>query len=525
MNKAKIWVPGLLLAALLIIGACSPGGESPDSDGDNIMRVALRAEPAHFDQWAFPSGNLGLISEAFYDGLIVFDNEGNAIPHLAESFEIIAHDEWRFTLRDGIKTHQGNDVDAEFIKRWVDSMWNTDPGSPIGSGWGPVTANVVDRLTFTLHADQQLEAWIRRSALPYHMVWDVDHRDEVGADEFSGMPSGTGPFIFKEWVRGEKIVGVANPDYFLGKPEIDEVHFFFIPESATQMLSLESGEVDMIDHVPAHEVQRLQNDPGLDIVVVQEMRPATLMLNLQDPMMSDIRVRKGLAHAFDRQAMLEAQGALAQPTEGHVHPGVQGYVPGLVYEHDPELAESLLNQAGWTRNDNGRFEKDGRPMSFQVSTARGEFNLDYELAEMVQLQLSEFGVNSNIQVFDPRAYFDWVVSLPKTPDPEFQALTWFFGVRDGVPTHMYRLMYRTDEFYNVGHFSDPRYDELVGIALETQDREERLSAYEEMQHIIHENVIEWVFFTTNIVLGTDSRVKEFSMSPPQNVYWHKVRLE
>ena len=522
---------GLLFGAI----GCG-GGESPDPTPDTgttppasgepaILKVALRNEPASLDHFVHGRGALGIVDQTIHESLMKFDDDANLVPGYAEEMEIISPTHYRFHLRDGLVTHAGNVVDAQFVVDWHEYIWESN--KPSTSGYVRAHAEVVDPLTWDLKGEVNLDNWVARMSLPYMGLDDIIHRQEIGEGAYGENPSGLGPFKLKEWVRGSHLIFEAFDDYYLGRPQIDEIHYFIIPDAAAQLMALEVGEVDIITALPPHEVSRVLDAPQLDIVTIHEMRAAQLILNVNDPrgVLSDVRVRRGLAHAMNSAEFVEVLHPALSPIDGVVHSGVMGHVPGLNHEYDPDLAEQLLNEAGWERDGSGWFTKDGRRLAFDIQTSRGQAALDFEICELVQTQLADFGVRVGMQMFEVGAWADLVTSQRTVDVPELGVITEFFGVRTGDPTIMFNRMYSTGGLYNIGHFSDPEYDRLSQLAAETFDHEEKLDAFRQMQQIIHDEVLQWTFGTVNILYAANADVKGFHVMPPQSIWWTEVWLD
>jgi peptide/nickel transport system substrate-binding protein len=363
--------------------------------------------------------------------------------------------------------------------------------------------------------------------LAYMGLDDIVHREEIGEAAYGVNPSGLGPFKLKEWKRGEYLIFEAFDDYWAGRPQIDEIHYYIIPEATSQLMALETGDVDIITALPPHEVPTVEAASDLEIVMVKEMRAAQLPINVNDPrgVLSDIRVRKGIAHAMNSAEFEDALYPALSPIDGVVHSGVMGHVPGLKYEHDPQKAKQFLNEAGWYRDDSGWFKKNGITVSFDIQTPRGQAALDWEICELVQTQLADFGVRVGIQLFESGAWADLVTSQRNVAKPELGVITEFFGVRTGDPTIMFDRMYSTGGLYNVSHYSNEEYDRLVELAKTTFSMEEKKDAFRKLQQIIHDDVLQWTFGTVNILYARNKDVKGFHVTPPQSIWWEKVWLD
>ena len=182
------------------------------------------------------------------DTLFVRTPEGDLVPLLAESIEALSDTEWEVKLVQDVKFHNGEDFTAEAVKFSFDRMFNPDDPSPSAGRFDTIIeARIIDDHTLhliTAEPDPLVPA--RISQLD---IVPPGYYQEQGRDHFASNPIGTGPYIFKEWVKDDRVVLEANPDYFLGKPKVERVIFKPIPEYSTRLALLRTGEVHLIPNV------------------------------------------------------------------------------------------------------------------------------------------------------------------------------------------------------------------------------------------------------------------------------------
>jgi peptide/nickel transport system substrate-binding protein len=484
-----------------------------------VVRIALEAEPPLLDPRVNLVGNRGYLPYSLFDNLVQLDADGNVVPGLAREWERLSPTTYRFTLHDGITTHAGNIVDAAAIVAWIGDIFDTSTSTSYQSSFTgtQLTAEVVDDLVVDVHLAQPFGAFLPSMAIPHTVYYDVAHRNEIGAERFGRNPSGTGPFRFVSWSPQERIVVAANEDYFRGPPNVDEIQFLVIPDVDTKILALETGSVDVVTQIPSHEIPRLESIPTIRLESQVQPRTADIQPNIQHPILSDIRVRRGLAHAIDRDVMVEVLAPTAAPLEGQFHESVFGFKPGLVFEYDPDLAEQLLNEAGWHRNAAGWFEKDGEVLELSLQIARGRYLNDYEMAEMLESQMRDFGVRINIDLYESAAWFDYMLSQTALETPDYELAGWFWGVRTGVPTSMLQGMYGEGGIGNKQHFYDERFEQLLDEAVAAHDEDTLRDVLWELQDIVHENVLHWPLFSLVNVIGINDRVQNVELTVTDNI--------
>lgn len=318
-----------------------------------------------------------------FDSLYHRDNNMQIIPWLATSYENPDSLTWRFHLRKDVKFSNGDDFTANDVKFTMDRLLAED------SGWSERSfidkVEVVDDYTVDIITKEPYPALLTRVVL-WHMT-DEKYFNQVGEDGFQSKPVGTGPYKFVQWTKDEQVVLEANENYWLGAPKIKTVIFKPIPETATRIAALESGDVNIISNVPPDYV----NNPGegVKIATIPGTRAFFIGMNVNDPPFDDVRVRQAMNYAVDVPTIIKTVlNGLARPMDNPLLPEAFGYVATPVYHYDPAKAKSLLADAG---HPNG-FE-------FQLDT-----NPDLkEIAQALSGQLSEVGIVMHINILDPAA--------------------------------------------------------------------------------------------------------------------------
>ncbi len=283
------------------------------------------------------------------------------------------------------------------------------------------------RVTYKEPFSPALESWAV-GIIPKHLLEGKD----INTDPFNRHPIGTGPYKFKEWISGQKIVLDANPDYYEGRPNIDQFIYRIIPDSSTMFQELLSGGVDFmglnpLQYLRKSETRRIREN-------YRKFRyPANaftyLGYNLTSPLFDSISVRQALSYAINRQSIIDGIVlGIGRPCTGPYAHVSWAYNPNArSYDYDPERARRMLAEAGWSdQNNDGILEKDGRPFRFTIITNQGN-NERIRTAEIIQQNLKAVGVDANIRVMEWQAFleqidkrsFDAIIlgwSLSRDPD-------------------------------------------------------------------------------------------------------------
>ena len=325
------------------------------------------------------------VGRLMFDSLYHRDDNMQIIPWLATSLENPDELTWRFHLQEGVKFHNGNDFKANDVKFTIerlkedDSVWNTRNFVD--------RVEVVDDFTVDIITKEPFAAFMTRLVL-WHMT-DEEYFNEVGAEGFLESPAGTGPYKFVEWVKDERVVLEANEAYWRGAPPIKTVIFVPIPETATRLAALESGDVDIVTAVPPEYID--QPAEGIQISTVPGTRAFYLGMNVNVEPFDDVRVRQAMNYAVDVDSIIKyVLNGLARPIDNPLLPEAFGYAATPVYHYDPEKAMSLLAEAGYP---------DGFEMEIDTYPALKE------IAEAVAGQLSAVGIDATVNINEKAAVY------------------------------------------------------------------------------------------------------------------------
>jgi len=346
-----------------------------------------------------------------YNGLVTLGRNLEIVPELAKSWEFskdcLTLD---FTLNEGVRWHDGKPFSAADVVFTFETTMDSKTPSPYKSDFQDVDKveargpNQV-RVTYKRPYAKALQSWAL-AMLPRHLLeqWVRDGKLREAPQNWTA-PVGTGPYRFKEMKSGDKVVVVANQDYFKGPPRMARIVYRIIPSQATIFLELKAKSVDVAS-LTALQYQRQTEYPAFEKAYNKFRYPGTgytyLGFNLKDPRFADRRVRRAFAHAINKQELLEGVVlGLGREATGPFRPGTWAENPdvkGLPY--DPKRAVALLAEAGWKeRNGDGLLVKDGVPFTFELLTNQGNDERK-KVAEIIQAKLREVGVGVDIRILE-----------------------------------------------------------------------------------------------------------------------------
>ncbi len=486
----------LLLVMALFVGAC--GAEADRA----LPEAGPDAGPAYGD--LFIDGGIGdastllppLASDAtshgiaglIYNGLVKYDGDLNLVGDLAESWEISPDNlTITFKLRKGVRWHDGRPFTAQDVLFTYRVM--VDPKTPTayaGDYQQVKQAEAPDdytfRVTYARPFAPALASW-GLAILPRHLLEGQD----ITQSPLGRAPVGTGPFRFKEWRAGERLVLTANPDYFAGRPYLDSYVYLIKPDLSTMFMELKAGNLDRMNLTPL-QFRRQTAYPKFERLYQKYRYVAFsyvyLGYNLEDPRFADRRVRQALTHAINRQEII--QGVLlglGQEATGPYKPGTWFYNPDVPrFPYDPERARKLLAAAGWRPNAQGILEKDGRPFEFTILTNQGN-TIREQAAQIIQRRLREVGVVVKIRTVEWAAFIAEFINKGRF---EAVLLGWTTGQDPDVYDIWHSSKTRPGEL-NFIHYRNPEVDRLLEEGRHTFDRERRKAAYFRLQEILAED--------------------------------------
>ncbi len=389
---------GTLVVTMLLIlpAAVFAGGEKEGSMGGGAssepatLKFALPGNPDSLDPH-FTSGTLTFqVCKSIYDTLAEPEpGSGKIIPALAESWSVSDDNlSWTFKLKSSVKFHNGETLTSADVKASFDRVRNEEAGSVHFKEFAVVDSiDTPDDLTVVFHLSTPHAPFLGSIAsgwsaiLPGSLI-NSNH-------DFDSEPVGTGPFVFKDWIRDNKIILAKNDNYWMsGLPMVDNVEMYIIPETSVQVQSLMAGQVDIVFIVDNDSIPMLEANPD---VRIEENLTALIMvmaMNCQNPTLSNLKVRQAINHAIDKQKILDIAYGGGHPINTFMDKSNIYYKDVEYYTYNPQKAKELLKEAGV-----------GPDEEFELFLPQN-YALHVTAGEMYQEMLSDAGLNVKIQLVD-----------------------------------------------------------------------------------------------------------------------------
>jgi len=488
---------GFLLMIFLFYSACA--SSPPQSD---ICRVALEGSPTTLDPRYDTGAYATRIFPLIYTYLFEMDSTGQVIPLAAESMEQPDPLTYIVRLKKGIRFHDGAELTSKDVASTFRFIKDPANGSPSADGLD-MLENVIERDPWTVI----LQLSKPFASFPLKLAKAICPAHRMGKDELAAKPLGAGPYKVTEYRRGEKLTLEAFDDYFGGKPQIRKIIFQIISNETTRMLKLKRGDIDLVlNGIPPYSLDFFQKDPQKKVIRKPGINFSYLGFNLQDPkrITSNILVRKAVAHAIDRDAIIKILiSGQARKANGLLAPENWAYATGLtVYEYDPVKSKRLLDEAGFPN-------PPGNAPRFVLSYKTSTDKLRNRIAEVIAKQLQEVGIKVEKRSFEWGTFFDDI----KKGNFQTYTLSWVGVMDPDALRYIYHSSSQPPRGANRGRYINPQVDALLDAARAEMDLNKRKELYAQVQKIIAEDCVVVPLWWADDIVVTQKRLEGFDLVP------------
>lgn len=499
-------------------------GEAADSEYKDTLVYALNTDVQSLDPQIQNDTTSESVVKMLYNTLLKFEDDGTVVGDLAESWSV-SEDKltWTFNLKQGVKFHNGKELTSADVKATFDRALNAEAG-------GLRTTEIIkmftaveapDPYTVTITTDGPygpMESLMCNMSLG---IMDADYIEKYGLDLGTSVEgeNGTGPFKVVSWERDQEIVVERFDDYFGTPAKLQTVVYTIIPEAASRVIALETGEVDVIDKPTDEDLARLEADTeNFTVLRKPTISQRLFRFGCNDPIISNTKVRQAIVYAIDRQAIIDALfTGSAYPSTAPLAPVTFGYSDLGEIEQDLELAKSLLAEAGYP---------DGFDTKI-VTTERYQNGI--ELAEIISQQLAEIGINAEIEVWEWSALS---ASWNGITADEFDQPIFIMGAGPSMrdADGGLRGLYTTSETglndRNYGFYSNAEVDALIEQGMQETDQQKRVEIYKEAMEILYREdpVAFWLFDMYGLAI-TSSKVEGVTLSPISTITFENATVK
>jgi peptide/nickel transport system substrate-binding protein len=468
---ASAFRPTIAVASLLLSTACL---HRPTAD-PNVLVVGVTSGPNNLDPRIGTDDVSGKTAQLIFNNLMMLDDHLRVVPDLAERLDNPDPTTYIATLRRGVKFHDGHELTSADVVYTFTSLLAPSFVSPRKGAYRMVnTIEARDRYTvvFTLK-----EAF---GSFPVNLVIPIVP-DGAGPN-FREHPVGTGPYRFLRYVVDDHLELTPFHEYFNGAPNNEGLVLKIVPDDIMRGLELRKGTVDIVVNDLAPDVvYQLGRDAHLQLVESNGTDYQYVGVNLRDPILQDVRVRRAIGYAIDRDAIIKyLRRGLAAPAAGLLPPVSWAYEPGVfTFTYDPAKARALLDEAGY-RDPDGNGPEPRFRLTLKVSNQ--EFNRLQ--SAVIQQNLHAIGIALDVRTYEFATLYADVLK------GNFQLFTlqWVGGaVAD--PDILRRVFHSSQvppAGFNRGFFRDANVDRLLDAAAVARDDAERRELYAQVQRAVAE---------------------------------------
>ena len=472
-------------AAASMLAACGGAGAADSGSKKKILRFAQSNAKQGLDMQKSTNSGSASIADCIFESPLRWTEDNELVPCLLKEIPTFEADgvTLHCELKPNIKFHDGTTLTASDVKYSFERMFKPETGGKSTYMYDLIkgakemlagTATELEGLTveddthFTFVLTNPMVTFVNNLGINYADIFPKDACEKAGKSWGTGTNCiGTGKYKVVSNDDTTEVVLARFDDYHDGKPALDEVHFQFVDDLNTKMMSFKNGDVDYCD-LDASQLQQYKNDPAVKDLITQypTLGVQFVNLNLSSEKLQDVRVRKALSLAINRDELIQSiVGGAGTVPSGWLAPQTPGHDPNApAFEYDPEKAKALLAEAGVT--------------NLELS-AKVRANINQKQLVAVQDYWSKIGVKLSVETEDNGVWAqDWADG-----SLEITAVGWFPLYAD-ADNHMYTYFYSENAKGKSSFYNNPEFDALVSQARVEQDKQKRADLYRQADDIL-----------------------------------------
>ncbi|MBB1274157.1 MULTISPECIES: ABC transporter substrate-binding protein [Psychromonas] len=469
------------------------------------ITIAYDSDPVTLDPHEQLSGGVLQMSHMLFDPLVRFTKEFDFEPRLAEKWERVDDNTFRFTLRKGVKFHSGNTMTADDVVWTFNRLKTSQDFKNVFSPYEKLVK--IDDYTVELVSFEPYPLVLQTATYLFPMdskfySGEMDGVDKSiiikhGGSFASTHVSGTGPFTIESREQGVKVVFDRFDNYWdTNSPgNVDKLTLVPIKENATRVAALLSGDVDLIHPVAPNDQKRVIDTKNIELTTVAGTRIITLQMNQSsNEALKDVRVRQAIVYAINNEAIVKKIMKGFATTAGQQGPaGYAGYDASLTPRYDLKKAKQLMKEAGYEKG-----------FKLSMIAPNNRYVNDAQIAQAASSMLAKIGITVDLKTM-PKAQY-W---------PEFDKcaadmlmIGWHSDTEDSANFSEFLTMTRDTETgrgaYNCGHYSNPKVDNLVNTANAETDPAKRAAMLQEVEQILYNDAAFVPLHWQNLAWGAKS---------------------
>ena len=457
--------------------------------------------------------------DLIYGTLFFQDPEGKLHPRLATKYEV-SEDGLTYTLhlRKGAKFSDGSDFNADAVKLTWDRILNPKMRVPLRFAVGMVKECIkIDDYTVALKLKYPFAPLA--PSLSMTLVSPISPAAiEKHGEEVRQHPVGAGPYVLKEWVKGDRIVMVRNENYWGEKPTVAQITWKIVPEAATREAMLRTGQVHVCYKPLPSNVAALKADTNITLEMPLDTRTIFMGLNYQKGVTTNKKVRQAFNYAVDKKAIVKKiLFGTAQPMDGPVSPKVFGYMKmDKQYNYDPDKAKALLKEAQFD------FSK-----TVNMRTPNGRYLFDKQVSEAVQAYLQAIGVKVELRTYDWPTYVAGLLKPLDQTELEVFLLGWGPLIMDADMGLYGQFTCEVNPPKGLGaaFYCNPEYDKIMKASRKEQDPNKRLALLKQASEMVWDDCPWMWLHVEKFVIAYSSKIQGMIVTPTEKFYPQYITMK
>ena len=518
----------LLMFTLASLLSCSNNNSQAIDYKDNystekggILVNAMIGEPSNLIAMIAGDSASSTIAGNIFNSLIKYDEKLNHAPELAKKW-VISPDQKTitFTLKDNLVWADGTPLTSEDVLFTWKLVTDPNTRTPYASDYLLVKkASAPDKNTFEVTYEETyapaIDTWASLHILPKHLLKDED----INNTYFSRKPTGSSYYQLNKWVSGQQVSLKSNTNSSQGLPQIEQLISRIIPDTSSQFLELTADNIDLmsINPIQYQRVFPARKDMLEKINLYKELGNGYTYLgfNLKKAPFNDVNVRQAINYAIDKDEVIKGVLlGLGEPIASPYKPGTRWNNPNLQpYPYSPKKALDLLKKAGYEKNEDGYFEKNGKVLAFEILTNQ---NKQREMtAVLVQRRLKEIGIEVTIRVLEWASFINQYI---RTGDFNAVVLGWSLSL-DPDQFNIWHSSQQGPGQFNFIGYENSKVDKLLELGRKELDANKREKIYHQFsEHLLNDSPIVYLYAGYGLS-AVNKRVQGIkNPSPPAGIY-------
>lgn len=508
--------------------AAAPAGTHPDR-----LVVSTASDPKNLNPALASASPTLELSPFLYSYTVQYDDHAKPVPDAVTEIPTVENGDVskdgltiKYKLRRGIKWHDGQgDVQCKDMRTTWQVMVNPKNNVNTTEGWKDIRdVDCRDPYVAVVHLKRVYAPFLQQlwsvngngPILPEHILGKLNAAGNINTAPYNSAPVGSGPYKFVSWQRGSEVRFAANPDWYMGKPKIAELVYKIIPDQNTLATQLQTHELDLGWNLAAASYERVKAIPGSRTITPVIYTFDHIDFNLRKPIFGDVRVRRALAYAIDRPALLaklrhglgELSDTFLDPT---LYPNAQAH-DIMRYPYDPAKAKALLDEAGWKPGSDGVRVKNGQRLAFQLST-QTESIAGKALQEQLQTYWRTIGAAAEVKNYPTPLFFDNTANGVLQGGKYDVATFAWVGAADIDNNALYSGHNFAPHGQNSLFWNNPAATRAMDDANQTVDEKRRIADYQIAQREFAKDVPSIILYFRKDLEVYDARLQNFSPTP------------